>query len=169
MTMVKCGIISRSLVLVSSLARSVHSQCDVPPLKLAWSNTTVTESGLGVARGIEIGIGTPNQIFAFRPSTTLNNTRVNNVLVCGSAANDSCIGGIGGAFTPSKSRTYTVSIKARWNGSQIDTESPTGAYVYFNDAVDFQQNGHVEGFPLVMDSQSGGGLNPRSRKRLSCD
>ena len=137
------------------------AQCDISPLQLAWSNTTVSDDGLAVTRGIEVGIGTPNQIFAFRPATTLNNTRINNVLGCGSASNDSCVGGEGGVFDPSKSGTYEVSIKAQWNGSQVDQESSTGAYVYFNDAVDFQSNGHVEGFPLVMDSEAGGGwLSP---------
>jgi hypothetical protein len=145
------------LLFVSTLFCSIHAQCDIPPLRLAWSNTTVTDDGLGVARGIEVGIGTPNQIFAFRPSSTLNNTRINNVLACGSAANDSCVGGLGGGFSPSKSSTYEVSIKAQWNGSQIDAQSSTGAYVYFNDEVDFQSNGHVQGFPLVMDSEPGGG------------
>ncbi|OCL11299.1 acid protease [Glonium stellatum] len=131
------------------------AQCDISPLQLTWSNTTVSNDGLAVTRGIEVGIGTPNQIFAFRPATTLNNTRINNVLGCVSAANDSCVGGEGGVFDSSKSSTYEVSIKAQWNGSQIDQESSTGAYVYFNDVVDFQSNGHVRGFPLVMDSEPG--------------
>jgi hypothetical protein len=135
----------------------VSAQCDIPPLTLVWSNITVTQDGLGVARGIELGIGTPHQIFAFRPSTTLNNTRINNVINCGSASNDSCIGGLGGAFDTTKSTSYAVSIKSQWNGSQVDDEDSTGAYVYFNDDVAFQQNGHVDGFPLVMDSEVWGG------------
>lgn len=135
----------------------VYGQCDIPPLTLAWSNTTVSQDGLAVTRGIEIGIGTPIQIFAFRPETTLNNTRINNVLDCGSASNDTCVGAEGGVFTTAKSSTYSVSIKAQWNGSQIDEEDSTGSYVYLNDYVDFQTNGHVYGFPLVMDSEPGGG------------
>ncbi|KAH6882008.1 aspartic peptidase domain-containing protein [Alternaria rosae] len=137
--------------------RLIAAQCDIPPLTLTWSNITVTQDGLGVARGIELGIGTPHQIFAFRPSTTLNNTRVNNVINCGSASNDSCIGGLGGAFDAPKSTSYAVSIKSQWNGSQIDAEDSTGAYVYFNDDVAFQENGNVDGFPLVMDSEVWGG------------
>jgi hypothetical protein len=94
-----------------------------------------------------------------RPSTTLNNTRINNVVNCGSATNDSCIGGLGGAFDSTKSTSYAVSIKSQWNGSQIDDEDDTGGYVYFNDDVAFQENGHVDGFPLVMDSEVWGGKN----------
>jgi hypothetical protein len=135
----------------------ITAQCDIPPLTLTWSNITVTQDGLGVARGIELGIGTPHQIFAFRPSTTLNNTRINNVINCGSAGNDSCIGSLGGAFDAPKSTSYAVSIKSQWNGSQIDDEGSTGAYVYFNDDVVFQENGNVDGFPLVMDSEVWGG------------
>ena len=133
------------------------AQCDIPPLQLAWSNTTVSIDGFAVTRGIEVGLGTPNQIFSFRPSSTVNNTRVNNVLSCVSASNDSCVGSDGGVFNPSISSTYQVSIKAQWNGSQIDQEDSTGSYVYFNDGVDFQSNGHVRGFPLVLDSEPGVG------------
>lgn len=160
--MFRCNPLTYSLVFLFSIIHSIYAQCGIPPLQLTWSNITVTEDGLGVARGVEVGIGTPNQVFAFRPSTTLNNTRINNVLSCGSAANDTCVGGLGGAFTPSKSATYSVSIKAQWNGSQIDAQSATGAYVYFNDEVDFQSNGRVIGFPLVMDSETGGGIKPNN-------
>ncbi|KAK0927438.1 hypothetical protein LTR29_017642, partial [Friedmanniomyces endolithicus] len=136
---------------------TVSAQCDVPPLPLAWTNTTVTSDGLGVTRGIEMGIGTPNQIFALRPYTALNNTRVNNVADCDSISNDTCVGGEGGVFNSQASPTYSVSIKGNWNGSQIDTEDSTGSYVYFNDRVSFQSAASVYGFPVVMDSEPQGG------------
>lgn len=137
---------------------TVSAQCDVPPLPLAWTNTTVTSDGLGVTRGIEMGIGTPNQIFALRPYTALNNTRVNNVADCDSISNDTCVGGEGGVFNSQASPTYSVSIKGNWNGSQIDTEDSTGSYVYFNDRVSFQSAASVYGFPVVMDSEPQGGM-----------
>ena len=117
------------------------------------SNITVTQDGLGVTRGIELGVGSPHQVFSFRPATTLNNTRINNVLNCGSASNDSCIGSLGGGFDTTKSKTYTLSIKSQWNGSATDQESSTSSYVYFNDNVGFQSQGDVNGYPLVMESQ----------------
>ena len=89
----------------------------------SWSNITVTQDGLGVTRGIELGVGSPHQIFAFRASTTLNNTRINNVLACGSAANNSCIGSLGGGFDTAKSKSYAVSIKSQWK------------YVYLRDTL----------------------------------
>ena len=55
-----------------------------------------------------------------------------------------------------------MTIKAQWNGSQIDDESPKGAYVYFNDILEFQSNGHVDGMPVVMDSEDGGGKSDHS-------
>ncbi|KAL8996891.1 MAG: hypothetical protein Q9169_003702 [Polycauliona sp. 2 TL-2023] len=126
--------------------------CSVAPLSLAWSNITVSSNGVAVTRGIELGIGTPNQIFSLRPSTTLNNTRIANVLDCGNQSNTQCIGGKGGVFDSSKSSSFVVSLKNRWNGSAADTEAATGAYVYFNDVIDFQANGTVQGYPLVQNS-----------------
>ncbi|KAL8916376.1 MAG: hypothetical protein Q9172_006333 [Xanthocarpia lactea] len=144
-----------SLLCVVSWALHVNAvsvDCSVAPLSLSWSNITVSANGLAVTRGIEIGIGTPNQIFSLRPSTTLNNTRIANVLDCGSQTNTSCVGGKGGVFDSSKSSTFVVSLKNRWNGSAADTEAATGAYVYFNDVIDFQANGTVRGYPLVQNS-----------------
>ncbi|KAL8749216.1 MAG: hypothetical protein Q9184_006896 [Pyrenodesmia sp. 2 TL-2023] len=136
---------------------AVSVDCSVPPLSLSWSNITVSANGIAVTRGIELGIGTPNQIFSLRPSTIVNNTRVANVLDCGSATNTSCVGGKGGVFDSSKSSTFVVSLKNRWNGSAADTETATGAYVYFNDVIDFQANGTVLGYPLVMNSDIASG------------
>ncbi|KAL8779724.1 MAG: hypothetical protein Q9213_006792 [Squamulea squamosa] len=133
-----------------AIAASVD--CSVTPLSLSWSNITVSSNGVAVTRGIELGIGTPNQIFSLRPSTTLNNTRIANVLDCVSASNTSCVGGKGGVFDSSKSSTFVVSLKNRWNGSAADSEAATGAYVYFNDVIDFQANGTVLGYPLVENS-----------------
>ncbi|KAL8650050.1 MAG: hypothetical protein Q9210_004049 [Variospora velana] len=144
-----------SLLLTLAWARyttAASIDCSVPPLSLPWSNITVSANGVAVTRGIELGIGTPNQIFSLRPSTVLNNTRIGNVLDCGSETNTSCVGGKGGVFDSSKSATFVVSLKNRWNGSAADTETATGAYVYFNDHLNFHANGTVLGYPLVMNS-----------------
>ncbi|KAL9594361.1 MAG: hypothetical protein Q9219_007075 [cf. Caloplaca sp. 3 TL-2023] len=143
-------ILGTVLWALQTIAASVD--CSVPPLILPWSNITVSTNGVAVTRGIELGIGTPNQIFSLRPSTTLNNTRIANVLDCGSETNTSCVGGKGGVFDSAKSSTFVVSLKNRWNGSAADTEAATGAYVYFNDVIDFQVNGTVLGYPLVENS-----------------
>ena len=139
-------------LLFTRAAIAAQGNCNVKPLTLPWSNVTVSTNGVAVTRGIELGIGTPNQIFSLRPSTTLNNTLLSNVLDCGSETNTTCVGGKGGVYDSSKSSTYAVSIKDRWNGSTLDTETATGAYVYFNDVIDFQSDATVYGFPLVEDA-----------------
>ena len=144
--------LSFSLFFLLRAAIAAEGNCAVKPLSLPWSNVTVSTNGIAVTRGIELGIGTPNQIFSLRPSTTLNNTRLSNVLDCVSETNTTCVGGKGGVYDSSKSSTYAVSIKDRWNGSTIDTETGTGAYVYFNDLINFQSDASVPGFPLVEDS-----------------
>ncbi len=146
------------------VAIAASGNCNVAPLSLPWSNVTVSTNGVAVTRGIELGIGTPNQIFSLRPSTTLNNTRISNVVDCGSEANTSCIGGKGGVYDSSKSSTFSVSIKDRWNGSAADTETATGSYVYFNDFIDFQNNGSIWGFPLVEDSDLVSGKSSKSHR-----
>ena len=144
------------------VATTASGNCDIAPLSLPWSNVTVSTNGVAVTRGIELGIGTPNQIFSLRPSTTLNNTRLSNVVDCGSEANTSCVGGKGGVYDSSKSSTFLVSIKDRWNGSAADTETATGSYVYFNDFIDFRSNGSIWGFPLVEDSDLTSGESSKS-------
>ncbi|KAK5735379.1 hypothetical protein LTR17_008231 [Elasticomyces elasticus] len=104
-----------------------------------------------------MGIGTPNQIFALRPYTALNDTRVNNVADCGSGSNDTCIGGQGGVFSSPASSSYSVSIEGNWNGSEVDEEDSTGSYVYFNDKVSFLSAASIHGFPVVMESEPDGG------------
>ena len=146
------SLISLSIFRFLRVAIAASGNCDVAPLSLPWSNVTVSTDGVAVTRGIELGIGTPNQIFSLRPSTTINNTRLSNVIDCGSEANTSCIGGKGGVYDSSKSSTFSVSIKDRWNGSAADTETATGSYLYFNDFIDFRSNGSILGFPLVEDS-----------------
>ncbi|PVH78002.1 hypothetical protein DL98DRAFT_636376 [Cadophora sp. DSE1049] len=141
-----------ALLLFLSLSpptQAATGECSIPPLYLPWRNITVSLDGLAVTRGIELGIGTPSQIFSLRPATTLNNTRISNVLECVSLTNITCIGAAGGVFDATKSSTYEVSIRSAWNGSQADSETATGSYVYFNDVLKFERNGSVFGFPLV--------------------
>ena len=160
--------IYRSLCIFHLLrvATSASGNCNVTPLSLPWSNVTVSANGVAVTRGIELGIGTPNQVFAFRPSTILNNTRLSNVLDCDSEANTSCVGGHGGVYNSSKSSSFAVSIKDRWNGSTADTETATGSYVYFNDFIDFGFNESIWGFPLVEDSDLVSGKSSNSNQTV---
>jgi hypothetical protein len=122
---------------------------DAPPLLLPWTNITVSKDGNAVARGIELGVGTPNQIFSLRPAVGDVNMWLFNMATCGSASNDSCIGTAGGAYNSQSSSTYQLTTQARWNGSQSVNEQ--GSFIYFNDEINFGQNGTAYGYPMFMD------------------
>lgn len=123
---------------------------DAPPLELAWSNVTVSESGRALSRGIELGIGTPPQVFSLRPAINNDNTWVFNIAGCGSKANDSCIGFQGGAYDPQNSSTYRLSTKNAWNGTH-GTDIEFDSHLYFNDDIIFGSNGSVLGYPMFME------------------
>lgn len=127
---------------------------DVPPLLLSWTNVTVSKDGNAVSRGIEIGVGTPNQVFSLRPSIGDVNMWLFNLATCGSASNDSCIGTAGGAYSSGNSSTFELTTQARWNGSQSINEE--GSFIYFNDVIDFGQNGTAYGYPMFMDQPGQG-------------
>jgi hypothetical protein len=122
---------------------------DAPPLLLPWTNITVSKDGNAVARGIELGVGTPNQIFSLRPAVGDVNMWLFNMATCGSASNDSCIGTAGGAYNSQSSSTYQLTNQARLNGSQSVNEQ--GSFIYFNDEINFGQNGTAYGYPMFMD------------------
>src|SRR4051794_20633118 len=127
---------------------------NAPPLLLPWTNVTVSKDGNAVARGIELGVGTPNQIFSLRPSVGDVNTWLFNMATCGSASNDSCIGFAGGAYDPQSSSTYHLTTQARWNGSQSTNEQ--GSFIYFNDDITFGHNGTAYGYPMFLDQPGQG-------------
>jgi len=140
------------------------SVCPIKPLSLPWRNVTVSSDGLAITRGIEIGIGNPNQIFSFRPSTKSNNTRIFSKFNCGNetaGANfTACVGSNGGEFDSTKSSTFSVSIQDKWNGSLLDIGNqlaPASSYVYFNDEIDFDKKGSVLGYPIILDTMIGEG------------
>lgn len=126
----------------------------VPPLLLPWTNVSVTKDGNAISRGIEVGVGTPNQVFSLRPSIGDVNMWLFNMANCVSASNDSCIGYAGGAYDSGKSSTFQLTTQARWNGSQSTNEQ--GAFIYFNDDITFGQNGTAYGYPMFMDQPGQG-------------
>jgi len=140
----------------SVTVRKMACANDAPPLLLPWTNVTVSKDGNAVVRGIELGVGTPNQIFSLRPSVGDVNTWLFNIATCGSASNDSCIGLEGGAYDPQDSSTYQLTTQARWNGSQSTNEQ--GSFIYFNDDINFGRNGTAYGYPMFLDQPGQGKL-----------
>jgi hypothetical protein len=128
----------------------------VPPLLLPWTNVSVTKDGNAISRGIEISVGTPNQIVSLRPTIADYNVFLFNQADCKSESNDSCIGYDGGTYDSGKSSTFYLTTQARWNGTYNALEQSSGSFIYFNDVIDFGQNGTVYGFPMFMDQPGNG-------------
>lgn len=131
------------------------------PLGLLFENVTLSSDGKTAARGIGIGIGTPQQIISFAPSIGDDNTWVFNAADCLSANNFTCIGGKGGVFNTSRSHTFIRTTEAQWNGSQQAVELDQGSFIFFNDNLYFGSNGSSLGFPLILDQP---GLGKSSRE-----
>ncbi|KAK5290191.1 hypothetical protein LTR99_011117 [Exophiala xenobiotica] len=118
------------------------------PMFLEWGNTSVTIDQT-LARGIEIGIGTPQQIVALTPSSNDNDLYVVNKQACQPSYNDSCAGLFGGLFNPTASTSYVEVTQAQWNGTAEPNPNHL-SHIYFNDDISFG-NTIVDGFPAFMD------------------
>ena len=119
------------------------------PLLLPIENVTVSDSGRAISRGIAIGLGNPQQFVSVLPSTAADDLFVNNVASCG-AGNDTCIGTIGGVFSPGKSSTYARTTKGQWNGTK-DYDVDDGSYIFFNDDLRYGESGNALGYPAYMN------------------
>lgn len=122
------------------------------PLLLPIENVTVSDSGKAMARGIAIGVGNPQQILyvcgsqiyaslcyglsnslrSLLPSAADDDLFVTNVANCGDTTNDTCIGTVGGVFSPGKSSSYVLTTKGQWNGTK-DYDVDGGSYIFFNE------------------------------------
>ena len=120
----------------------------VAPLQLPIANYSVTQDGVGITRGIELGIGTPQQAFSLFPGASFQNVFAFNSADCGNASNDSCIAIKGGVFSSKASSSFVQSIRTQWNGTQEDDE---GADIYFNDVLSYGSTGQSPGFPIIMN------------------
>ncbi|KAL9036221.1 MAG: hypothetical protein Q9214_006231 [Letrouitia sp. 1 TL-2023] len=150
-----------SFLTLSVLGHSViaaSGNCDIKPLSLRRSNVSVSDD-IAVSNGVELGVGTPNQIFALIPSTSLNNTRLRNKAECGDPADPGCVAYSGGVWDNTKSSTFSSSLQARWNGSLPDI----GANAYFNDVLDCSTTASIPGLPIV---NGPGGLDGTSQAGL---
>ena len=118
----------------------------VPPLQLPITNNTVTPDGKAVAIGIQLGIGTPQQIFSLKPATSLSDLFLFNIADCGSLANDSCIGPKGGVYDPGASSSYVQTTSQQWNGSRNHNLPAT----YFNDILHYGSSEVAWDFPAFL-------------------
>jgi hypothetical protein len=119
---------------------------------LPFENVTVSDDGVAIARGIAVGLGNPQQFLALVPSFAADDMFVTNIADCGAdgTANLTCLGTIGGAFSPADSDTYVRTTKAQWNGT-ADYDVDGGAYVFFNDDLRYASAALEKGYPLFMN------------------
>jgi len=130
------------------------------PLGLSWENVTVSNDGKAAARGIAVGIGSPQQIVALAPSIGDANTWLFNAADCVSASNSSCIGQKGGVYNATLSDTFVQTTEVAWNGTELSSQLDAGSYIFFNDDLHFGSNGSSLGFPLLLDQPGYGGYFP---------
>ena len=128
------------------------------PLLLPIENVTVSESGVAISRGIAIGVGNPQQILSILPSTASDDLFITNVANCGDSKNDTCIGTVGGVFSPGKSSSYVVTTKSQWNGTK-DYDVDGGSYIFFNDELRYGETGSELGYPTYMNEPGYGKLS----------
>jgi hypothetical protein len=142
-------------------------QNGIAPLQLPISNVTVSSDGRSVSRGIEFGIGTPQQIVSLGISLSDSDTFVFNQAQCNSSIQAICSGRLGGMYDPEASSSYTKVTRAQWNGT-TDKELFTAAnYIFFQEHIQYGANISSTGFPLfmssgVVESQGGIGLGNAS-------
>ncbi|KAK5272190.1 hypothetical protein LTR96_001820 [Exophiala xenobiotica] len=126
----------------------------VAPVLFPITNVTISSNGYTQTRGIQTGIGTPNQIFALWPATSVNNVIISNSAGCGPSTNYSCYGSYGGSFDTSKSGTYDMMTLAQWNGNKSELEEADAdlSFIYFQDEIRLSDNSLLPSFPMAMTS-----------------
>jgi hypothetical protein len=124
---------------------------------LPWTNLSITGDQNAINRGVQVGIGTPPQLFSLLPTTADRDIYIANKADCAPSYNDSCVGAYGGVYDYRASSTFLKTTQAQWNGTY--EPNPAGlAFVYFNDVFQFG-NATAYGFPLFMDQPGYGMLS----------
>jgi len=123
----------------------------VEPLQLPIHNVTVTSSGRAVSRGVEFGIGTPQQIVALQLALLDSEVFIPNLESCNGTASV-CAGELGGMYDATLSDTYSQVTKSQWNGT--DSRGTDEGFIFFNDRVQYGSNSSHDAFPLLMSQPS---------------
>jgi hypothetical protein len=127
---------------------------DVPPMQLFIRNVTLGGSGSGSVRGIELGVGTPQQIISALPGLQDLDMPVVGLQSCTASkgTEEQCAAFAGGLYDPLESSTYSQSRLGEWNGTTDDAWF-NGGLIFFNDRVSFGTSGLVESLPLYMTTE----------------
>lgn len=120
------------------------------PLQLPLTNVTVDSNGIAVSRGVEWGVGTPQQIMALQITLNDYDMFVSNSAGC-NETRAKCAGKTGGMYDSSKSSTYSRVRKSEWNGTTPDFVLDSSNFIFFNEHVEFGANGSNYGAPFIMN------------------
>ena len=131
-------------------------ESSVEPLQLPILNSTLN-TGSTFARGIAIGIGTPQQILSLLPKTYVKQIVLSNAAQC-DAEDPVCLSAFGGRYDPSKSDSFSQVTMAQWNASK-DNENLRNEDVWFYDNIAYGSNSSADGFPLVMKKAGSGEID----------
>ncbi|KAI3395352.1 hypothetical protein diail_1408 [Diaporthe ilicicola] len=135
---------------VSTMLHTAHSQssCNTVPISLRVGNVTLANNQ--VARGVDLGIGTPSQSMAFLPQWPLNNSFVYGTsgycdAVMSGWADDGCTTFRGSAYNPTTSSTEKGGDDSEFASDSAGTYPDT---TRVTDTVVVTSNLTLEDFPL---------------------
>jgi hypothetical protein len=127
---------------------------DVGPLRMPVRNVSVS-TGAAVARGIEIGVGTPQQIVSVNAAFHEWDTLVSFSSQCEDDFNGTeakCLAQSGGVYDPAESSTYSASTLSQWNGTSLQS-IVSSDLVFFHDTLSFGTNATMAGLPMLSRRQ----------------
>jgi hypothetical protein len=127
---------------------------DIQPLQLPIRNVTFGAGGSGSTRGIELGVGTPQQIISALPGVHDQDLPVWSMQSCDryNGTKAQCVAVSGGLYDPTQSDTYDQVRLSEWNGT-TDTGRFSGDWLFFNDRLSFGAGGDIHNMPLIMTTE----------------
>lgn len=133
---------------------------DIQPLQLPIRNVTFRSYGGGSTRGIELGVGTPQQFVSLLPGMHDLDMPVWSSSICDqfNGTEAQCIGISGGTYDSLQSSTFSQVRLSEWNGTTDDAWFHDN-WVYFNERVSYGESGISDGLPLFMSSEWRGMYN----------
>ena len=122
----------------------------IQALQLPIRNVTFAEGG-SVTRGIELGLGSPQQIISALPSVQDLDLPLLSSQSCDrfNGTREQCIAVSGGVYDPARSTTHEQVRLSEWNGTWDDGWF-AGNWLFFNDRVGFGAEGAIDDFPVFM-------------------
>lgn len=123
----------------------------IEPLRLPIRNVTVSSDGNAVARGIEAGFGSPQQLMSLSMSFMNSDLGMDNEEQCDDTPAQ-CAGQLGGIYRSERSNTYQQVTREQWNGTADKDLLSAGFFSFFTETIQLGTNHSYGGFPVIMVS-----------------